>query len=170
MVGRTREDAIFELTEALGNFASGRCLIVLDHLLSDGIHALAVVSSLRNYLRRLLIIKSLQNLDQPVWSPQMSSAEFQQVYLPALKETGAWPDLLKTHPYALYMGFGKAAQLAQEKLKGSLSLLLEAEFKLKGSPVPGRIVLEELLISLVRLLRPSTARVQNLAERQLKTL
>ena len=159
MVGRTREDAIFELTEALGNFDSGRCLIVLDHLLSDGIHALAVVASLRNYLRRMLIIKSLQNLDTPVWSPQMPSSEFQQIYLPAPKEAGVWPDLLKTHPYALYLGFGKAAHLEQERLQRSLSLLLEAEFKLKGSPVPSRIVLEELLISLVRLLRPAAARV-----------
>jgi len=117
-----------------------------------------------------LIIKALQSLDKPIWSVQMPSSEFQQIYLPALKETGAWPELLKTHPYALYMGFGKAAHLEQETLIRSLSLLLEAEFKLKGSPVPGRIVLEELLISLVRLLRPAATRMQNLAERRLKTL
>ncbi|MGI9537595.1 MAG: DNA polymerase III subunit delta, partial [Desulfocapsaceae bacterium] len=109
MVGRTREDAIFELTEALGNNNPARVMTVLDHLLSDAVHPLAIIASLRNYLRRLLIFKSLQNREKPLWSP-MSSNDFQKIYLPALKETGAWPDLLKGHPYALYVGFKKASQ------------------------------------------------------------
>ena len=150
MVGRTREDAIFELTEALGNNNPGRLMTVLDHLLSDAVHPLAIIATLRNYLRRLLIFRSMQDRDKPLWSP-MSSNDFQNSYLPALKETGLWPDLLKGHPYALYVGFNKASQYSPGTLKRSLTLLLEAEFKLKGSPVPGRIIVEELLLSLVQL-------------------
>lgn len=150
MVARTREDAIFELTEALGENNLSRTLVILDHLLSDGIHGLAIIASLRNYLRRMLIFNSLQKRSQPVWAESMQANEFQNSYLPALKETGLWPDLLKGHPYALFMGFRKAAQFRQENLKKSLSLLLDAEFRLKGSPVPLRVVLEELLISLVK--------------------
>jgi len=150
MVGRTREDAIFELTEALGNGDLAAALVTLDHLLNDGVHGLAIVASLRNYLRRMLIFNSLQNRSQPSWSPSMQSNEFQNSYLPALKETGVWPELLKGHPYALYMGFRKASQMQSDALKKSLSMLLDAEFRLKGSPVPLRIVLEELLASLVR--------------------
>ncbi len=156
MVGRTREDAIFELTEALGNNNPARVMIVLDHLLSDAVHPLAIIASLRNYLRRLLIFRSLQTRGKPLWSP-MSSNDFQNMYLPALKETGVWPDLLKGHPYALYVGFNKASQQSPGNLKKGLTLLLEAEFKLKGSPVPGRIVIEELLLSLVKLQRPNAA-------------
>ena len=147
MVGRTREDAIFELSEALANKTPARAMTVLDHLLSDGVHPLAIIATLRNYLRRLLIFKSLQTRERPRWS-QMSSSDFQNNYLPALKDTGVWPDLLKGHPYALYQGFKKAAPHAPATLKKSLGLLLEAEFKLKGSPVPDRIILEELLLSL----------------------
>lgn len=158
MVGRTREDAIFELSEALSEDTPARLLTVLDHLLSDGVHPLAIIAVLRNYLRRLLIFKSLQSLERPRWSP-MSSNDFQNSYLPALKETGAWPDLLKAHPYALYQGFRKAAPQASATLKKSLALLLEAEFKLKGSPVPDRIILEELLLSLATLQRPSAVPV-----------
>lgn len=156
MVGRTREDAIFELTEALGNNNPARVMTVLDHLLSDAFHPLAIIATLRNYLRRLLIFKSLQTREKPLWSP-MSSNDFQKIYLPALKETGLWPDLLKGHPYALYVGFNKASQHSSGNLKKSLTLLLEAEFKLKGSPVPGRIVIEELLLSLMKLQRPAAA-------------
>ena len=147
MVGRTREDAIFELSEALANETPARAMTILDHLLSDGVHPLAIIATLRNYLRRLLIFRSLQARERPRWSP-MSSSDFQNNYLPALKESGVWPDLLKGHPYALYQGFKKAAPHAPATLKKSLELLLDAEFKLKGSPVPGRIILEELLISL----------------------
>ena len=154
MVGRTREDAIFELTEALGDTTPARVMTVLDHLLSDAVHPLAIIASLRNYLRRLLIFNSLQSREKPPWTP-MSSNDFQHHYLPALKETGVWSDLLKGHPYALYVGFNKAAQHSQSNLKKSLALLLEAEFKLKGSPVPGRVVLEELLFSLAKLQHPS---------------
>lgn len=157
MVGRTREDAIFELTEALGNNNPARIMTVLDHLLSDAVHPLAIIASLRNYLRRLLIFRSLQNRETPPWSA-MSSNDFQKIYLPALKETGVWPDLLKGHPYALYVGFNKASQQSSGNLKKALTLLLEAEFKLKGSPIPGRIVIEELLLSLMKLQGPSTAR------------
>ena len=96
----------------------------------------------------------LQTLETPRWSP-MSSNDFQNSYLPALKETGTWPDLLKGHPYALYQGFRKAAPQAPATLKKSLALLLEAEFKIKSSPVPDRIILEELLLSLATLQRRS---------------
>ncbi len=169
MVGRTREDAIFQLTEALGNNKAAQVMITLDHLLSDGVHALAIIASLRNYLRRLLIFKSLQQRQEPTWSARMSSNDFQNIYLPALKETGLWPELLKGHPYGLYVGFGKASRFTIENLKRSLGLLLEAEFRLKGSPVPSRIVIEDLLLSLLELNRPTAARKQGLDKHHLKT-
>jgi DNA polymerase-3 subunit delta len=156
LVGRTREDAIFELSEALTHETPARAMAVLDHLLSDGIHPLAIIATLRNYLRRLLIFKSLQARENPRWS-SMSSRDFQNIYLPALKQTGVWPDLLKGHPYALYQGFKKAAPQSAASLKKCLGLLLEAEFKLKGSPVPDRLILEELLVSLAVLQRPPAA-------------
>lgn len=169
LVGRTREDAIFELTEALGHGNSGQTLIILDHLLNDGVHVLAVVASLRNYLRRLLVFKSLQSRRQPLWSPRLSANDFMNNYLPALKETGLWPDLLKGHPYGLWVGFNNASKFSIENLKRSLSLLLEAEYKLKGSPVPARLVVEELLLSLLALNRPGSARKQDHQPPRLKT-
>ena len=169
LIGRTREDAIFQLTEALGNNNGSRTLIVLDHLLSDGIHILAVIASLRNYLRRLLIFKSLQSRRQPAWSPRLSANDFQHHYLPSLKETGLWPDLLKGHPYGLWVGFNNASRFSIGHLKRSLSMLLEAEFKLKGSPVPGRLVVEELLLSLMALNRPGAEREDDHRPNRLKT-
>lgn len=169
LVGRTREDAIFQLTEALGTNNAPGLMIVLDHLLADGVHVLAIVASLRNYLRRLLIFKSLQMRKEPVWSARLSAGDFQNSYLPALKQTGLWPELLKGHPYGLYAGFNSAARFTIDNLKRSLGMLLDAEFKLKGSPVPSRIVIEELLLSLLKQNRPSGAGKSDHARLHLKT-
>lgn len=151
MVSRTKEDAIFELTEAFGKRNRANTLIILNNLLKDGVHSLAILASMRNYLRKLLVFRSLQSSETPVWQNRMNAGNFQKHYLPALKDTGAWPELLKGHPYALFMSFSKAAEFSTEALKQSLSHLLEAEFRLKGSPLPPGIVLEELLLSLIKI-------------------
>ena len=159
MVSRTREDAVFELTEALGKRDLAGALTILNNLLSDGVHSLAILASLRNYLRKLLAFRAIQSTASPVWRTGMSASEFQNKYLPAIKDTGEWPELLKGHPYGLFMSFNKAAEFKTGNLKRSLSLLLEAEFRLKGAPIPHYIVLEELLMSLAKANAPFPRRI-----------
>jgi len=149
MAGRSREDALFELTDALGKKQIARTITVLHHLLEDGTHSLAILAALRNYLRRLLIFRSLQLRPAPPWQQGMSAQQFQGKYLPALKKTGEWPELLKGHPYALYMSFSKASEFSCSSLKKWLKFLLQAEFRLKGSPLPHHIVLEELILTML---------------------
>ncbi|MBT8333808.1 MAG: DNA polymerase III subunit delta, partial [Deltaproteobacteria bacterium] len=149
MVSRTREEALFELTDYLGKKDQQNTLIILNNLIQDGVHSLAILATLRNYLRKMMIFRSLQNTSPPEWSKQMNAHEFQNNYLPALKETTVYSKMLKGHPYALYMSFKKAADFSIESLKKSLTILLEAEYRLKGAPLPPRIILEELMISLI---------------------
>jgi len=149
MVARTREDAIFQLTEALGNRNRSQSLTILSNLSKDGVHSLALLASIRNYFRKLLIFRSLQLSAEPVWTSTMNAQSFQNQYLPALKDKGVWGDLLKGHPYALFMGFSKAAEFKVSGLKKSLGLVLEAEYRLKGAPIPPNIVLEELTLTLI---------------------
>lgn len=149
MVARTREDAIFQLTEALGNKNRQQSLTILNHLTRDGVHSLAILATIRNYFRKLLIFRSLQLTGHPAWTRNMNANSFQNQYLPALKEKGAWSELLKGHPYALFMSFSKASDFSISALKKSLALVLGAEYRLKGAPIPHNIVLEELLLSLI---------------------
>jgi DNA polymerase-3 subunit delta len=148
MVGRTREDALFELTEAFGNHRTASTLVILGRLVENGIHALAILATMRNYIRRLLLFRSLQLQDHPPWQRGMQARRFQDIYLPALKERGEWPEMLKGHPYALYMSFKKAEEFSCSVLKEWLALLLQAEFRLKGSPLPPTLVLEELFLAM----------------------
>ena len=150
MVGRTREDALFELTDAFGKHQSARVLVLLHRLLDQGMHGLAILATMRNYLRKLLIFRSLQLGSDPSWQSGMNAGQFQKVYLPALKERGVWTDMLKGHPYALFMSFSKAQEFSCTVLKNWLVLLLKAEFRLKGSPIPGDLVLEELFLTMLK--------------------
>ncbi|WP_136799587.1 DNA polymerase III subunit delta [Desulfosediminicola ganghwensis] len=153
MVGRSREDALFELTDAFGKRQIGRALTILNRLQENGTHGLAILATLRNYIRKLLIFRSLQLQPTPAWHSGMNAKQFQGSYLPALKEQGEWSDMLGGHPYALFMSFTKAGEFSCGQLKQWLSLLLEAEFRLKGSPIPQHIVLEEMLLTMLKLQR-----------------
>lgn len=150
MVGRSREDALFELTDAFGNRQMGRTLTILGRLQDNGTHALAILATMRNYLRKMLIFRAMQLSPTPPWHKGMNAKQFQSSYLPAIKEKGQWDELLGGHPYALYMSFVKAGDFSCNQLKKYLTLLLEAEFRLKGSPLPQHIVLEELFVAMLK--------------------
>ncbi len=150
MVSRNREDALYELTDAIGKRQADRALTILSHLLEQGIHELAILSTLRNFLKKQLIFRSLQMRDFPTWRSGMNARDFQNTYLPALKAEEEWGELLQGHPYALFMSFSKAAEYSCSGLKRWLAMLLDAEFRLKGSPLPPRLVIEELLLAMLK--------------------
>ena len=158
IVGRSREDALFELTDAFGKRQVTRSISILSRLLDNGMHGLAILATMRNYLRKLLVFRSLQHMPTPPWQQGMQPNVFQNTYLPALKETGAWPEMLKGHPYALFMSFSKASEFSCENLKVCFTLLLHAEYRLKGSPLDQRLVLQELFLSLFAKSKPNKVR------------
>jgi DNA polymerase-3 subunit delta len=150
MVGRSREDALYELTDAFGKRQVGRTLTILNRLQENGTHALAILATMRNYLRKMLIFRSIQLQSSPTWHNGMNAQQFQGAYLSALKAKEQWSEMLAGHPYALFMSFSKASEFSCNELKKWLKLLLEAEFRLKGSPLPQHIVLEELFLSMLK--------------------
>ena len=48
------------------------------------------------------------------------------------------------------MSFSKAAEFSCPVLKKWLGLLLEAEYRLKGSPLPQHIILDELFLTMLQ--------------------
>ncbi len=147
VIGRTREQAIFELTDAFAGQELGRTLLVLHRLQEQGIHPLAIVSSLRTLIRKLLLIRSIQLREFPAYSPQPYNA-FQKGYLPRLKECyETWPDSLSGHPFSVYKMFCQAENFHIELLLTGLSDLLHAEYKIKSSSLPENLVIEFFLFS-----------------------
>jgi DNA polymerase-3 subunit delta len=145
LVGRTRQDALFELTGALGKRQLAGALVLCGRLLDNGIHPLAIIVTLRNFTRNLLLFRALQEQPGYGYSPSMPAQVFQQQCLPHLKENERWKKELNGHPYALYMQFKTAATFPLEKLCQWPELILLAEMRLKGSPVEPETILHHLL-------------------------
>ena len=152
IIGRTREEALFELTEAVTSGKLEDGLLIIDHLQASGIHGLAILATLRNHIKKLLLVRSLQEVKSPAYTKSLSFPVFQKSYLPKLKEgREEWSSLLwKSHPYGLFMLFRQAARFRCAELQGGLKELLTAEYRMKGSPVDSRLIMDSLLFNLMR--------------------
>ncbi|WP_028317704.1 DNA polymerase III subunit delta [Desulfobulbus elongatus] len=147
LVGRTRQEALFELTSALARRDLEHSLVIADRLQDNGIHPLAVVATLRNFVRGLLLCRALIEQPDTGFQPTMTAAAFQQTCLPRLKERDRWKKELGGHPFALYMQCKTAAGFSLPTLATWLHLLLRAELRLKGSPVAPATILQHLVVS-----------------------
>ncbi len=149
IVGRTRQEALFELTDALGRKQLEQALLIADRLGEHGVHPLALVATLKNYSRNLLLFRALQEQPDIGYRPGISANVFQQQVLPRLKQKEQWKKELSGHPYALYMQFKTAAFFPLATLKNWLQLIQQADMRLKGSPVEPETVIQHLLINML---------------------
>ncbi len=154
LVGRTRQEALFELTGALSAGNLAQAMQIGARLQENGIHPLAVVATLRNYVRTLMLFRALLEQPEIGFQPSMPAAAFQNTCLVRLKEKEQWKKELSGHPFALYMQFKTASGFTLTTLAGWLQLLLKAELRLKGSPVAAETVLQHLLFSMLN--RPTS--------------
>ncbi len=149
MVSRNREEALYELTEAIDDRDTATALDILDHLLERGVHSLAIVATLRSHLHRRLVLRVIQ-INSSGWQRGLSFREFSRNYLPPLLEKERFKPHLSGHPYPLYLRFLRAAEYTPSDLKLRLGLVLETEMKLKGSGLRGQLLLEELVLSMLK--------------------
>ncbi len=144
VVGRTREEALYELTEAFTDQDISRTLTIAGRLYDSGVHPLVMIAGLRNQLRKVMLVASFRQGGPPDYVEGMTFAVFQKGYLATLKTTKEkWLSQLPNHPYALYMMFTKAGKYPISRLGETMTKLLDAEFKLKSSGLPPLLVLEQ---------------------------
>ncbi|MCL7488772.1 MAG: DNA polymerase III subunit delta [Desulfobulbaceae bacterium] len=149
MVGRTRQEAVYELTDALGKRDLEKSLLIAGRLVDNGIHPLAVIATLKNYTRNLLLFKALQGRRDIDYSPSMQPGFFQKKVLPMLKQDTPWTRELSGHPYALFMQFKTAAGFTLATLQKWMEQILQADFRLKGSPIEPETIIQHLLIAML---------------------
>lgn len=150
VIGRTREEALYELTEAYTKQRLAAALTILAHLLENGFHGLAILASFRNQIKKMLLIRSFQELKKPLYKPGLSFPAFQKSYLPELKaDRGDWSSLWRSHPYALYKTFRQSERFSRGTLERGLKRILNAEYRIKGSVVADRLILEDLFFKLI---------------------
>ncbi len=149
MVGRTRQEAVFELTQAISDKRADQALLIASRLQENGIHALALLATLRNFTRSLLLFRILLEQEQYHFRSGISAKMFQEQCLPALKQNERWKTELSGHPFAVYMRFKAAAGFSIPLLRSWLEDILAADMRLKGSSIATTTVLHHLILSMM---------------------
>lgn len=149
VVGRTRQEALFELTGAIGNKQLAQALILCTRLVGNAVHPLAIVATLRNHVRTLLLFRSLLEQTAYGFTIGMQANIFQKHCLPKLKEQNRWKQEISGHPYAVFMQFTTASSFSLQVLTNWMQLILQAEQRLKGTPLEPLTILHHLLITML---------------------
>lgn len=153
LVSRHREEELFQLTESLGTGDLGKCLDSLGLLLAQGVHPLAVLQSIANFLRRMVLVKSaLEKGPGVAVARNLHYNTFKTKILPEMKKYWGEPApaaVQGTHPYVLYKACQQADRFDRRTILEFFSVLPEIDLGMKGGQSPPRVLLERLIMELV---------------------
>ena len=133
------ESALYALVETYLKHGPEGALKTLEELLTQGIHPLALLSTLITYFKRLYLLSEVLQK-----APELS--RFQKKYIPfrerfkeVLKEL--FPEhpprsLAKFHPYAVFKMLPLASHLSPERFPAIFSALVTVDSKLKRGGAP----------------------------------
>jgi DNA polymerase-3 subunit delta len=150
LVGKSREDAIWDVTDAVSRGDARSALAILDDLVATGTFPLVVLALLVRQTRHLLQARLLwEGAGEPPFGDFRS---FQSRVGPAVEKGifgGGADDVTTIHPFASYKRFEAARGQDVAELRGLLSRLRRADREAKtGASAGAREVIEELLLDL----------------------
>lgn len=151
---RTREERIFELTEAVVERNRERALKALRRLMGRDVHPLVLLAMLAREVRFLIQARLLiRSGSVPQGGPMPSYRKFQDTILPGLAErTGRGKKsaalLTGQHPYVIYNALKHAGRFSWNELVRFLDMLIDADLALKSSGADPGILMERLILDL----------------------
>ncbi len=151
VVGKTKEDSVFELTAALVEKKLPQALMVLKDLLEQGIHHLVIMKMVTREIRLLLYAKLLLRSGKlGTYNAQMDYNRFQANVYPAIKAWGGKEkegpgSLAGQHPYVIYRMLKTAGLFPYEDLVGHLESLAEMDLALRSTGRDPKLMLERFL-------------------------
>jgi DNA polymerase III subunit delta len=162
-VGRTKEDSIFDLQEALGRRDLENAMLYLRELLGQGEFYLVLLQGIAKEIRNLIVAKELiENELKGKWNPKMDEGAFKKyIYFPTIlkikkeKEKEQGPgykksryNIYKLPPDALVKLLKSSENFTKEELYHSVKLLAETDLKTKTTGVPPVHLLEKALFDI----------------------
>jgi DNA polymerase-3 subunit delta len=152
VVGRTREDTVFELNGALVGRNLTLALRTLHELLDQGLHPLMIMTMITKEIRFLFQAKLLIASGRLVsFSPELDYGRFQKAVYPAVRKlAGDGEDsiaLVSQHPFVVYQALKNAGRFTRAELAGYLELLVRTDLALKTTGKDPRLLLERFLIA-----------------------
>jgi DNA polymerase-3 subunit delta len=144
---RTKEDPIYEVTNALAERKTKEALFFLDSLLKSNFHPIPVVTALANQVRKLILAKDfIRGPHGGAWKTNLGYGGFQKVVFPELKKHESELLAGNAHPYGVYNTLKHSDNYTFEELIEALEILLDADIRLKSSGQNPRTVLEYALL------------------------
>ncbi|MCK4389716.1 MAG: hypothetical protein KAV83_05715 [Desulfobacterales bacterium] len=144
---RTRQDPIYEMTNAIVQKDTRGALFFLDSVLKNNFHPLQALSSAANQIRKLMLAKDfIRNRCRKTWRQDLSYQAFQKMIMPEIKKRE--PDFLTSnaHPYSIYMTLKQSDNYTLEGLIRALEVLFDTDIRLKRSGQDAKIVLEHAIL------------------------
>ncbi len=153
LVVRHREEELYRLTDALGNRDLDSCLSSLDRLLDQGVHPLAILQTIANFLQKMIILRSSIEYGPGLEAVKDLSYEgFKNKTLPQIKESleDVLPIDFKTlHPYVLYKMSRHVEGFELKNMLALMSSMAELDLEIKGNHVSDRVIIERLIFQLI---------------------
>jgi DNA polymerase-3 subunit delta len=151
-VGRTKEDDIFALTNALSEKNHLAALEALKNLLDQGIHHLIILTMIVREIRLMLQARILVDSGKlPNFDNSIEFGWFQKIIYPALSELNVSAVkreglIFNQHPFVIYNALRNCIHFTYPRLIGFLDDLLELERSFKSSASNPQLLLENFLI------------------------
>lgn len=171
-VGRTKEDSIFDLQEALGRRDLERAMLYLGELLGQGEFYLVLLLGIAKEIWRLIAAKEfIENELKGKWNPKMDTEAFKKfIYFPIKrkekesqkeekKKSGS--NIFKLPPNVLLELLKSSEYFTKEELYRFIKLLAETDLKTKTTRVLPVHLLEKALVEIC-LGKESSKKVANL--------
>lgn len=143
-IGKTREETVFNLTDALAAKNLPASLVILGDLLDRGDHPVMILAVLAREIRTLLQARLLLDSgSMKSYQAGMDYGRFQKILFPEIKERlgTATP-----HPYVIYQALSRAGRLSRELLIRHLETLVDIDLAMKSTAKDARLMLERFLI------------------------
>jgi DNA polymerase-3 subunit delta len=150
MSDQFRQEALYELNNAVTERDCQRALQVLNRILDQNYHPLQVLASLATEVRRLLVAREfIEDHLAGSLESNISYGGFQKTVLPTVKEkTEKGSPLASMHPFALHKTMVRSRAYQTADLINALQHLFRADLTLKSSGISERAVMESLIIKL----------------------
>ena len=156
VIGKTKEDNVFDLTTALGDKMAPKALTVLRELVGDqGVQPLVVLSMLVREIRFLLHARIFMNSGRlRSWQTGMDYGQFQRQVIPEIKalagareEKGEMGDLSDEHPYVVYQACRRAHRFSDAALIRCLQDLAHLDLQMKTTGRDAHLLLESFVLN-----------------------
>jgi DNA polymerase-3 subunit delta len=159
VIGRTKEDTVFDLTGALTGRNLTAALRAFRDLLAQGDPPPKIIAKVMGMITReirfLLHAKLLIASGRlKGFSANMDYGRFQKSVYPSLKQ-GAGEgeeqvDLVSQHPFVVYQFLKNAGRFTRSELAGYLEMLVRIDLALKSTGQEPRLLLERFLLAVCR--------------------